>query len=193
MGLWYNTWSREQPFCRILILERLADRITRPALLAQSVQIKHPASIIDSRCRHGLGQRRPVKVNARLVRRDQHGKVVTFALRPDSVFEDLIPRLVDVDQDGRDEIIVVRSHEEAGASVVLLGLRGNRLIRLAESVAIGIPNRWVNPIGAADFDGDGQAEIAAVETPHIGGKLLLLEIEGRRLSENDLIFDNNSS
>jgi hypothetical protein len=108
---------------------------------------------------------------------------VEFILREDSVFEDLEPRLVDVDGDGRDEILVVRSHREAGASLLLLGIRGNRLVRLAESQAIGTPNRWINPIGAADFDGDGKIEIAAVETPHIGGHLLLFEIEGRRLRE----------
>lgn len=111
------------------------------------------------------------------------GKTANFTVRADSVLEDLNPRLVDVDGDGRDEIIVVRSHEHAGASLLLLGLRGNRLVRLAESVAIGTANRWLNPIGAADFDGDGQAELAAVETPHIGGKLLLMKIDGRRLRE----------
>lgn len=106
-----------------------------------------------------------------------------FVLREDSVFEDLVPRLVDVDGDGRDEILVVRSHQEAGGSLVLLGIRGNRLVRLAESQAIGTPNRWINPIGAGDFDGDGQVEIAAVETPHIGGHLVIFKIEGRRLRE----------
>jgi hypothetical protein len=108
---------------------------------------------------------------------------VDFVLREDSVFEDVAPRLVDIDRDGRDEILVVRSHQEAGASLVLLGLRGDRLVRLAESQAIGAPNRWINPIGVADFDGDGQVEIAAVETPHIGGQLLIYKIEGRRLRE----------
>lgn len=106
-----------------------------------------------------------------------------FVLREDSVFEDLKPRLVDVDRDGRDEILVVRAHHEAGASLLLLGLRGERLVRLAESQAIGSPNRWINPIGVADFDGDGQAEIAAVETPDIGGQLLMFKIDGRRIRE----------
>ena len=108
---------------------------------------------------------------------------VDFVLREDSVFEDVAPRLLDVDRDGRDEILVVRSHHEAGASLLLLGLRGDRLVRLAESQAIGTPNRWINPVGAADFDGDGLIEIAAVETPHIGGQLLIYKIDGRRLRE----------
>ena len=108
---------------------------------------------------------------------------VDFVLREDSVFEDITPRLIDVDRDGRDEILVVRSHREAGASLLLLGLRGDRLVRLAESQAIGAPNRWINPVGAADFDGDGHIEIAAVETPHIGGQLLIYKVDGRRLRE----------
>lgn len=108
---------------------------------------------------------------------------VEFVLREDSVIEDLQPRLVDVDGDGRDEILLVRSHQQAGASLLLLGIRGNRLVRLSESQAIGTPNRWVNPIGAADFDGDGKIEIAVVETPHIGGHLVIYKIEGRRLRE----------
>lgn len=111
------------------------------------------------------------------------GKTVAFTLWEDSVFEDLIPRLIDIDNDGRDEILLVRSHRAAGAATVLLGLRGNRLVRLSESQAIGTANRWLNPVGAADFDGDGQAEVAVVETPHIGGQLLLFDIDGRRLTE----------
>ena len=115
--------------------------------------------------------------------RTSEGRDVRLALREEFVFEDLIPRLVDIDDDGSDEILIVRSHRDAGAALVLLGLRGNRLVRISESPAIGVPNRWVNPIAVADFDGDGAKEVAAVETPHIGGKLLLLEIEGRRLRE----------
>lgn len=111
------------------------------------------------------------------------GKLLAFTLLADSVFEDLIPRLVDLDNDGRDEILLVRSHRAAGAAVVILGLRGNRLVRLSESQAIGMANRWLNPIGIADFDGDGRAEVAVIETPHINGQLLLYKINGRRLRE----------
>jgi hypothetical protein len=125
------------------------------------------------------------KIEAAALRVLTAGRIpIDFVLREDSVFEDLRPRLIDVDRDGRDEVLVVRSHQEAGASLMLLGLRSDRLVRLAESPAIGTPNRWINPVGAADFDGDGQIEIAAVATPHIGGKLLIYTIEGRRLRED---------
>lgn len=112
------------------------------------------------------------------------GQILTFELPEDSVFEDIAPRLADLDGDGRDdEVIVVRSYADAGAAVAVFGIRDGRLARIAESPAIGRPNRWLNPVGAADFDGDGRAEIAAVRTPHIGGILMIYRIVGDRLIE----------
>jgi len=43
--------------------------------------------------------------------------------------------------------------------------------------------RWLNPVGVADLDGDGRAEIAAVITPHIGGTLKVYRREGAALVE----------
>ena len=43
--------------------------------------------------------------------------------------------------------------------------------------------RWLNPVGVADLDGDGQAEIAAVITPHIGGILKVYKKQDRELVE----------
>ncbi len=100
-----------------------------------------------------------------------------------SVFEDLAPRLADIDGDGRDEAIVVHSYPETGAAVSLFGLRDGRLAMLAESAPVGLANRWLNPVGAGDFDGDGETEIAVVRTPHIGGILILYRWRGDRLEE----------
>ena len=41
----------------------------------------------------------------------------------------------------------------------------------AESLAMGTPNRWLNPVGVADLNGDRRVEIAAVIMPHMGGVL----------------------
>lgn len=111
------------------------------------------------------------------------GKVLSYTLADMSVFEDLAPRLADLDGDGRDEVIVVRSYPEAGSAVALFGVREGRLIRLAESSPVGTANRWLNPVGAGDFDGDGRMEVAVVRTPHIGGTLILYRWEGDRLTE----------
>lgn len=106
------------------------------------------------------------------------GVVRRLSLPEDSVFEDLIPRIVDADGDGAPEILTIKSYRDAGATIALYGLRDGRLRPLAEAPAIGTPNRWLNPAGTADFDGDGEIEIAVVETPHIGGSLILYRWDG---------------
>jgi hypothetical protein len=47
---------------------------------------------------------------------------IIYRLPINRVFEDLTLRLADIDQDGRDEIIVIESDVLRGASVVVLGL-----------------------------------------------------------------------
>lgn len=108
-----------------------------------------------------------------------------YTLPADSVFEDLVPRVADLDGDGQDEIVVVRSYLDRGAAVAVLGVRGNRLALLAESPPLGRPNRWLDPAGIGDFLGLGRnrRQIAVVETPHIGGVLVIYEYTAGRLVE----------
>lgn len=110
---------------------------------------------------------------ATLVVEARDGRLTRFVLPPEAVFEDLTPRVVDLDGDGRDEVLIIKATQSAGASLVVLGLSGNALAVKAESPPIGRRNRWLNPVGTADFTGDGVREIALIETPHIGGRLKL--------------------
>ena len=96
-------------------------------------------------------------------------------LADDKVFEDRLARVVDMDGDGRGEIVVVRSDIRNGAALAVLGGVEDELRLLAETLPIGLPNRWLNPAGFGDFDGDGRREVAIVITPHIGGTLELHE------------------
>ena len=89
------------------------------------------------------------------------------------VFEDVAPRIADLDGDGRNEVVTILSERGVGASLAVLGLRDRELRILARTPAIDTANRWLNPAGIADFDGDGVQDVALVETPHIGGELQL--------------------
>ena len=109
------------------------------------------------------------------------GKFLYFELPRDSVFEDRRARLVDFDGDGADEIVVVKTYLDSGAALAVLEVNGDVLEIAAEAEPIGLSNRWLNPAGAGDFDGDGRLEVAYVETPHIGGTLILYEYRDRRL------------
>lgn len=107
-----------------------------------------------------------------------HAGQLEFVLDKKSVFEDRMARLIDLDHDGTPEIVAIRSYLDRGAALAVFGVRKNRLVHLAETAAIGTPNRWLNVAGAADFDGDGTIEIAWVETPHIGGILKVARLTG---------------
>ena len=111
------------------------------------------------------------------------GEAAALTLAPGSVFEDLRVRLVDLTGDGEAEFVVIRSHLVRGAALAVYRLVGGRIEPLAETPAIGIANRWLNPAGAADFDGDGRVEIAYVETPHIGGTLRVWGLAQGRLRQ----------
>lgn len=110
------------------------------------------------------------------------GKFLYFDLADDSVFEDRRARLYDFDDDGADEVIVVKTYLKSGAALTVLEANGDSLEIAAEAEPIGLTHRWLNPAGAGDFDGDGRTEVAYVETPHIGGTLILYEYKNRRLT-----------
>jgi len=103
----------------------------------------------------------------------RNGSQHQLLLDEGSVFEDRYPRLADLDDDGEDEIYLVRSYLDRGAALTVYEADGNGLRQGAETPAMGRPNRWLNPVGSADLDGDGEAEVALVTTPHIGGTLVV--------------------
>jgi hypothetical protein len=89
------------------------------------------------------------------------------------VFEDITPRIADLDGDGTNEIVAIRTDLRAGAALAIYGLRDGRLAELAETRPIGVANRWLSVAAIADFRGEGRNTIAVVKTPHIGGILEL--------------------
>ncbi len=96
------------------------------------------------------------------------------------VFEDIAPRLADLDGDGRPEIIVVQSNAQKGARLVVYDRRGHEV---AATPNIGTRFRWLAPVGIADLDGDGQMELAFVDRPHLAKKLRIWRFGGGRLTQ----------
>lgn len=110
------------------------------------------------------------------------GPLLSLILDDDAVFEDRYPRFADMDGDGASEILLVKSYLKAGGALVLIDPKISPLSITAEAEAIGTPNRWLNPVGVGDVDGDGRPEALVVITPHIGGTLTAYEWNGDRLT-----------
>lgn len=161
---------------------------SRPDQLAQSRVVQGNRNIAvawlaapTDRYRHGiLGDDWEA---SRLVAETADGRQLQINLPVTKVFEDLEPRLADATGDNQDEILVVESDIRLGAALAVYGIVAGRLERIAATAFLGRPNRWLNPVGAGDFDGDGHPDIALVATPHIGGILRLY-----RLSDADLVL-----
>lgn len=115
-------------------------------------------------------------------------QVMRFRLPKDSVFEDRTPRLVDIDGDGQEEIVTVRSYERSGSALAVLGIRGQEIEIIAETPPLGTPFQWLNPVGFADFNADGRNDIAIVATPHVRGELQIWTLRDGKL---ELIADTD--
>ncbi|MDQ7835991.1 MAG: hypothetical protein RDU24_11465 [Humidesulfovibrio sp.] len=120
---------------------------------------------------------------ARMEAETTGGARLVLSLPPEEVFEDVAPRLVRLSPASPALLLAIVSNRATGSALALLGLEHGRLAILARSAPIGTARRWLNPVGVADLDGDGVAEIAAVLTPHIGGTLKVYRREGHELKE----------
>ena len=112
-------------------------------------------------------------------------EVYQFVLPDSMVFEDIAPRLWDVTGDGRPEVVVIETSLDRGGRLAVWGIAEPQgdFTRLAVTAFIGAPHRWLAPVGVGDFDGDGRIEMAFVDRPHLAKELVLVRLEGGRLSE----------
>ena len=111
--------------------------------------------------------------------------IIELTLTAEYVFEDIRPRLFDVDRDGALEVICIRAKVRAGAGIVIYKVENQQLIEYAFVEEIGRENRWLNIATIADLDGDGGIEIAWIQTPHIGGILKVAKIKAGQLEVLD--------
>lgn len=109
------------------------------------------------------------------------GKSYHYKLDEAYVFEDLRPRLADVDNDGELEFITIQTSLTMGASVAIYKIKDEKLQLYTASPFIGRPSRWLNIAAISDLDEDGKIEIAWVQTPHIGGILRIARVQNGAL------------
>jgi hypothetical protein len=108
-----------------------------------------------------------------LVIESPEGKRQEVKLDDDAVFEDLSPRIADLDGNGHDAVIVVKSYLKRGSALAVIAERRGRYQVVAETPALGAPHRWLDPAGIADFTSNGKLDIALVRQPHVIGSLEL--------------------
>ena len=127
------------------------------------------------------------------------GKFYDLTLEDTYVFEDIRPRLADVDLDGVLEIITIRAHLNNGAGIAIYKVIDDQLQEYASVEEIGRANRWLNPVTIADLDQNGTVEMVWIQTPHIGGILkvasftpgTLSVLDETRLYSNHAIGERN--
>ncbi len=116
------------------------------------------------------------------------GKEFHYKLEDNYVFEDLQPRLADVDKDGALEFITIQSSITGGGSVAVYKIIDGKLQPYLTSGYIGSSSRWLNIAAIDDLDNDGTIEIAWIQTPHIGGILKIGRVENNQL----ILLDSKS-
>lgn len=99
-------------------------------------------------------------------------------LGSEHVFEDIRPRLYDVDGDNELEVITIRTSVLTGAAIVIYKVISGQITEYATVPEIGSFYRWLNIVTINDVDNDDIVELVWIQTPHIGGILKVAKIEG---------------
>ena len=122
------------------------------------------------------------------------GKFYQIELSEQFVFEDIRPRLVDVDLDGTLEFVCIRTNIDLGAGIVIYKIQNNTLKQYAFVEEIGNRNRWLNIVTINDLDEDGTIELVWVQTPHIGGILKVAKIESGKMEviDQSILYSNHA-
>ena len=118
-----------------------------------------------------------------LIIKTADGSTTMILLDKSLVFEDITPRLADLDGDGNAEIITIVSSLQKGGSLAVFALKGKKLQLVDQTRYIGVTHRWLNVAGIADYDGNGKTDVAIVKTPHLGGALEIWSLLQGNLSQ----------
>ena len=104
--------------------------------------------------------------------------VVAELTLPSGVIEGIAPIVADVDGDGEREVVVTASDADRGARLVAMPESGATAMT---GPAVGTGFRWRHQLAVGPFGPDGETEVTAVKTPHIGGTAEFYRARGGRL------------
>lgn len=192
-GLWYRVALQDQS-ATLSFFDRPArpknpDDAVRDSRVATGTRdiarawFAEPTEAYD----HGiLGDK--IEASALVIER-RDGARETVKLGADAVFEDIEPRLADLDGDGHDEVIVVKSYLKHGSALAVIAERKGKYEIVAETPPLGSPHEWLNPAGIGDFNADSRTDIALVRQPHAVGMLELWSYVGGSLRKSAEIPD----
>ena len=111
--------------------------------------------------------------------RDGSGRLARIEVGPDEVIEGISAMVVQLRPDDPGQALLVTISDAAdGARLRAYDLDGEVV---AESAPIGQGYRWLHQIGAGRLAPDGELEIIAVRTPHIGGIVEAYRFDDGRL------------
>lgn len=108
---------------------------------------------------------------------------LTYELDEHHVFEDLKVRLYDINDDGKDELFVIKTHLDKGASLAMYRIENEKIVPSASTEYLNRTFRWLNVVGFSDFDGNGKKDVAIIKTPHIGGYLTIYEFNNNKFKQ----------
>jgi hypothetical protein len=102
-----------------------------------------------------------------------------ITLPENDVFEGIMPFWADVDGDGAQDLVTTVSNSEVGARIRVYKTDGSML---AQGEPIGQGGRWRHQIAFGAFGANGENELVAVTTPHIGGVVEFYRYEDGELA-----------
>lgn len=182
-GAWYTIGDCESGLCAKLVTgPHVETPLPKDALPRSHVATGHGriarAWLTGAANRLGDSAIGPL-VAGTLVLEDRASRRFEVDLGLDAAFEDLRPRIasVGVPGGGEDAVYVVRSDAQLGAALIAVGLEGEGLpVVEAQTAPVGRPGGWLNPVGFADFTGEGRTQLAIVVSPDAGGTLQILDV-----------------
>jgi hypothetical protein len=110
-------------------------------------------------------------VGSTLVAVLRNGTTLKFSLPEGYIYQNTTPVVIDLNNDGLEEIVATETNLQTATSVLGLYIPvEGRLKRMASSPALP-QGQWVDALGTLDWQSDGEPSILALEAPNINGFL----------------------